>query len=237
MDNNEEGDREVGDPLPHTQARQIEKDVIDERLRQLGPVNHQSGTVRSVYLQQFTILKEDDERRLKHRDDGEDDVIGYSHVCKHCHIVVTLRWKQKSSGRSGGSYHSVGAQRHLEKCAHGGMNAIAGAVAIKEEKAGVKHGLKIESIKAVHINNGFNELKKRKLAPFVAANQQVLPTASYKDTALCAQAHWFIYLSANPSFEVFRDNHFKTMLRAMIPNGRDPPILTIPNLKDFVAAE
>jgi len=78
MDNNEEGDREVGDPFPRTQARLIERDVIDERLRHLGPVNHQSGTVRSVYLQQFTILKEDDERRLKPRDDGEDDVIGYS---------------------------------------------------------------------------------------------------------------------------------------------------------------
>ena len=69
------------------------------------------------------------------------------------------------------------------------------------------------------------------------AGQQTLPTAIYEMKALCAQVHWFIYSSGNTSFQVFRDYDFKTMLCALVPGGTDPPILTIPNLKDFVATE
>lgn len=68
-----------------------------------------------------------------------------------------------------------------------------------------------------------------------------MPNApSFRDTALCAQAHWFIYATSNPSLESFRDDYFKMMLMSMIPPDKAPQkklILTIPKLKLVVEAE
>ena len=59
----------------------------------------------------------------------------------------------------------------------------------------------------------------------------------YKDRALHAQAHFFIFSSCAPPFSIFNDSYFRNMLVGMIPKGpgylivEKPPVLSIPLLK------
>jgi len=143
----DKNDDESPPPVPEEKDDGIGDSAVAERLQKLGPVRYPSSKVRSSYMLQFTLLKEDDERRLK-PDREDDDAIWYTHVCKHCHIPLTLKWKPKLSGKEGGSYHSIVAQRHLEKCNGGGRDAIAPAIAVKLEKAAMKHAHTIVSRKS-----------------------------------------------------------------------------------------
>ena len=71
--------------------------------------------------------------------------------------------------------------------------------------------------------------------------QTKFPAVSWKDTALCKQALWFIYSRTRPPASNFRCDWFKSMLASMIPvdhqyNGK-PPLLGYRMLKRFVDAE
>ena len=71
--------------------------------------------------------------------------------------------------------------------------------------------------------------------------QTKLPTVSWRDTALCKQALWFIYSRTRPPASNFRCGWFKSMLASMIPvdhqySGK-PPLLGFRMLKRFVNAE
>ena len=98
-------------PAEETQADTDARDARDgERLLCLGPLRQYSSAVRSPYLKQFTLLRDDDLRRLSTLNGvGEEDDIGFTHVCNHCHKVITLKFIKKLSGKAGGSYHTVAA--------------------------------------------------------------------------------------------------------------------------------
>lgn len=202
MDNDQEEEPPIPPrPAEETQAEREARDARDEeRFERLGPLKRYSSVVRSPYLKEFTLLRDDDLRCLPTlKGVGEEDDIGFSHVCKHCHKAITLKWKKKLSEILGGSYHTVAAQRHLEKCVEGGKDAIAVTTGVKEESVALKRARKVEVIKNAHLQAGYSELKKQKRLPLLAAGQQTLPKATYEMKALCAQAHWFIYSPGNPS--------------------------------------
>ena len=97
MDNDQEEEPHIPPrPAEETQAGRDARDASDvERLLRLGPLKQYSSVVRSPYLKEFTLLKDDDLRRLPTLNGvGEEDDIGFSHVCNHCHKVITLKWKR-----------------------------------------------------------------------------------------------------------------------------------------------
>ena len=95
-----------------------EDDSITCKLAKLPAVRTHKSQTRSVYLQQFRQLQNDDPRRLKVpvQKRGNNKLIP-SHLCVHCEELVYLTWK--------GTYFDINkAASHLKKCDEGGRDAI-----------------------------------------------------------------------------------------------------------------
>ena len=88
------------------------------KLARLPAVHTPKSLTKSVYLQQFTQLLNDDPRRLKVslQKRGSDKHVP-SHVCVHCEELVYLPWK-------GTYFDSNKAASHLKECYEGGRKAI-----------------------------------------------------------------------------------------------------------------
>ena len=196
--------------------------TIAQRLQSLGNLKKQKKRTSSVPLKQFTLLDNNDERRLKLV--GKNAMKNPTHVCNHCDTCHFFSWK-------GNSYDSNKAKNHLRECNEDGQNSILhqeNETKIKKERA---HLNLVENLNTCSTYAGAKDLKKEdcieRIAPIVQqmkVNHFSLPT--YQDKALCSQAHYFLYSRGSPPFSQFQKPEFKTMLTNMIPTGLRWPIVT-----------
>jgi hypothetical protein len=131
-----------------------EDDSITCKLARLPAVHTPKSLTKSVYLQQFTQLFNDDPRRLKVplQKRGSDKHVP-SHVCVHCEELVYLTWK-------GTYFDSNKAASHLKECDEGGRDAIQHKLAQKQLDKKVKLKKQVKMVEETSLHDGFSKKLK-----------------------------------------------------------------------------
>ena len=182
-----------------------EDDSITSKLAKLPAVHIPKSRTRSVYLQQFRQLQNDDPRRLKDtvQKRGSNKHIP-SHVYIHCEDLVYLPWK-------GTYFYSNKATSHLKECAEGGRDAIQHKLTQKQLDNKVKLEKQVKMVEATSLHDGFaKKLKYEGCIDTTGARSNIasifknldnpFKVPLYKDMAYCSQLRFFLYSTTSNTF-------------------------------------
>ena len=221
-----------------------------EALQALPAVNKPTAITRSPFIKKFTLLDDVDPRRLE-LVDGKKNA---THVCNYCNECVHFGWRTgmlKGKFTPGfGTYDTTTAIRHLTLCTGGGKDCeeiIANKV---KSEASKKRKIDEVAVKLelYHAERGETEINEKKGKGNKRRKTQqmnieyMMDPQSYRDRALCAQAHFFLYSKSSVPMSIFEDPLFKEMLKAMIPpscvmEAKDPPLLNRFGAVDYADSE
>ena len=125
-------------------------------------------------------------------------------------------------------YTTVVPVRHLtEKWTPAGKATIESNIKKSKEKEEVKQEKRVAAVEE-SLASKKPRINSPQPVPLRPHTQRTLSALSYEDKCYSAQANFFLYSNAGPSFNIFTDVSFKMMLRQMNPNPKAKvPILTI----------
>ena len=208
------------------------------KLQALPDVKRPTSSPRSPFMKKFSLLTKLDPRRLEIVDKKNA-----THVCSLCNECVHFDWRRGTKkGRltdGFGSYDTTKALKHLTSSCSGGGKDCDEVLAYQlatERKQKRKIADLTVNLKKYHAGRGATEgeVGKGNASNKKAKKQQniqyMLNPQSYRDRALCAQAHFFLYSKSSIPLSMFKEPLFKEMLEAMIPpqctmEAKNPPIL------------
>ena len=217
------------------------------QLQALPDVKRPTTTLRSKFIKQFKLLNKLDPRQLELIDNKNP-----THVCSLCNECVHFDWRRgKNNGifgeGFGGSYDTTKAIKHLSNSCSGRGKDLQEVTAYKVSTEATKKR-KVETVSGqlqqYHAERGAaeGEEESNKKPKRQQNIKHMMNPQSYRDRALCAQAHFFLYSKSSIPLAMFDDPLFKEMLEAMIPplcvmEAKDPPILNRFGAADYANSE
>ena len=201
------------------------------KLQALPDANRPNNVSRSLFMKQIRLLTELDPRRLEIVDKQNATHDTCSAFCNKC---VHFDWRNgKKNGiviPGHGSHDTTKSIKHLSDACSGGEKDHCDEVTAHKIATEAKKKRKIEVVSGNleqyhHVGQGAAEAlqqgkgKNNKLKRQQNIQQMFNLQESYRNKALCAQAHSFFLYSESSSIPLpmFADLLFKEMLEAMIP--------------------
>ena len=197
-----------------------------------------TGTVRSKFMKKFHLLYKMDPRRLE-----INDKKNATHVCSFCNQCFSLEWRRRRDKDGSfmddpgkGSYDTTKALRHLHQDCTGGGQQCPEIIEYRNQLENREKKKKAETGSA----GGQKGQGKKKKAKKQLSITSMLDPRTYRDKALCSQAHFFVYSEPPVPFSTFEDPVFQEMLTAMIPPNQEvenPPILNQSGVEEYINSE